>query len=795
MSHVSRAARCVLLLVIGAFGATCAAPAGVAHAGYYNVYACESGAGTGVNYLFGNTSGGAGAANPGCTYGYGLHTVIYGGALLWANGSLTFNAPAGTAITQVSLSNYTEWQGGGFARQIDDGVTAYYGGALYDSFWVSTHGWDTPTLNTWTGSIRLISFCAANPQCTGNNANTRWSDIRVQLYNGTNPGFTAADGLWQNNGWVRGQHYLGLASTDDVGVKRQGVQRGADGGYAIYDETYTSCDYHYAIPCPSASKTNSVNLSSTPDGARGLRVFSFDSADNLALAEKTIYVDNTPPVVTPASGTSPYDNAASWTVSDASSGLKVAALTPQYSSNGGQSWQAMTGGTLVGSTYTARLPSGASDGTYQVRLTAADNAADWWGTPNSATSTTSSMTFDSTPPAAPTNLVISPAQWSASDAFTLTWANPPSQTAPIAGAHIRRCPAGVETGCSTTYVAGANLESASVVVPGIGEYDYSVWLQDSEGNANAANRAGPARARRGQAPEVASAPAIDGIAQQGRTLNASSPTIVGTPSPNLQRRWEREVAGQWEVIDNESSASYTLTAADVGHRVRHRLSATNVLGDDAAVSEPTSEVAPALASTASASLVNADEVGRVALYDRGAWVGAGSVTFGPITFWSCSEPLDLDAGNLSACAEVDGYAPSDDPSMPVQSEHVGRYIAVTQTASDEHGDAMIVARSLDPVAPRVSSTQASGRHLRVLSTSWTGSSLRVYARCYLTTPCVGTMTIADSDVAPVSYAIPGASTRTLSVALTPGQRAALEAGGLLRLRGSEYLVTHRFEGP
>lgn len=788
MTHTLRLVIVVLATLVS--GLMLATPA--AHAGTYTVRACEAGAGTGVNYLFGNTSGGAGAANPTCTYGYGLHTVIYGGALLWANGSLTFNAPAGTAVTNITLSNYTEWQGGGFARQIDDGVNNFYGGLLYDSFWVSTHGWDTPSLNTWTSSVRLISYCAANPQCTGNNANTRWSDIAIQLYNGSAPGFTHADGLWQNNGWVRGQQNIYLGASDDVGIKRLGVQRGADGGYAIYDEAYPGCDYHYAVPCGSSAGWRSVNLSSTPDGARGLRVFAIDAADNLAVADKTMYVDNTPPTATWSRSAGVYSKTARWTVTDASSGVKASSLQAQYSINGGATWSAMVNGALSGSTYTADLPATANNGTYMVRMTATDNATDWSGTGNATTTAWSQMAYDANAPEAPVDLAISPTTWSNNATFSLSWTNPVQSYAPIVAAHIERCSITTAV-CSTTRVAGSDISSAAVVVPSYGEYEYRVWLEDSEGNASATNASAAVTARYGYAPIFSGTTSIDGDPQRGRTLTVDLASLSAVPSADLQYAWEREVNGVWQDI-GEVSLTYIPTVADVGHRLRVRASASNELGSSESISTPTEPIAPSLDAESPAQLLDADRVGRTARYLSGEWTGAEPIAYGSVTFWSCSEPLALDASNQVQCEAVPGYIDTAVTEMPVDAELAGRYLAVTQPVGDRFGSDLIVARSTTPVMSLAEGAQV-GKHLRVLSTSWSGSTLRIYARCYTQAPCVGQVTSDPAVSGSPSYTIPGASTRTITMSFADIMGDLRATSNILRLRGAEYLVTVRFARP
>lgn len=72
--------------------------------------------------------------------------------------------------------------------------------------------------------------------------------------------------------------------------------------------------------------------------------------------------------------------------------------------------------------------------------------------------------------------------WRSTDRFTVRWANPPGQVAPIARAHLRLC-AVADDVCTERSVARPGVDALSdLAVPGPGAYRARVWLEDQAGN-------------------------------------------------------------------------------------------------------------------------------------------------------------------------------------------------------------------------------------------------------------------------------------------------------------------------
>ena len=115
------------------------------------------------------------------------------------------------------------------------------------------------------------------------------------------------------------------------------------------------------------------------------------------------------------------------------------------------------------------------------------------------------------------------------------------------------------------------------------------------------------------------APTIAGLPVQGQLLVASTGTWSGSPT-NFTFLWFRcpPSGGQAGLLDcalisGATASSYTLAVADVGFRIRVRVSATNTTGSTSAISGPTALVlgtAAAPTNTAPPTITGTAVVGR-----------------------------------------------------------------------------------------------------------------------------------------------------------------------------------------
>ena len=128
-----------------------------------------------------------------------------------------------------------------------------------------------------------------------------------------------------------------------------------------------------------------------------------------------------------------------------------------------------------------------ADGPHQLSVVAEDAALN-------VASLARTIVVDNGAPAAPTDVTLDgPSGVRTTNSFTVRWRNPGAQVAPIAAAHWSMCrPSG--TGCVTGATSGAGIaELAGLQVPGAGDWDLRIWLQDAAGNADASRVSAPLR--------------------------------------------------------------------------------------------------------------------------------------------------------------------------------------------------------------------------------------------------------------------------------------------------------------
>ena len=126
------------------------------------------------------------------------------------------------------------------------------------------------------------------------------------------------------------------------------------------------------------------------------------------------------------------------------------------------------------------------------------------------------------------------------------------------------------------------------------------------------------------APANTSEPAISGRAEQGVRLNASRGTWTGTPPISYAYQWVRcgvdggqPDGGNCAIVSGATDDRYRLVSADVGFRMRVRVTATNADGSRTAASNPTAVVEGPPVNTSTPSVRGTMTVGSVVTADPG----------------------------------------------------------------------------------------------------------------------------------------------------------------------------------
>jgi hypothetical protein len=130
-----------------------------------------------------------------------------------------------------------------------------------------------------------------------------------------------------------------------------------------------------------------------------------------------------------------------------------------------------------------------ADGEHHVRFEAIDTAGN-------VSAIERRILVDNTPPGKASNVAVEGGEeWRSTNDFTVRWANPAGQVAPIARAHYELCGAG-GAACTGGAVAGDAIDGLSrLTVPAPGEYTLRVWLEDAAGNQDPDRASDPVRLR------------------------------------------------------------------------------------------------------------------------------------------------------------------------------------------------------------------------------------------------------------------------------------------------------------
>jgi hypothetical protein len=189
-------------------------------------------------------------------------------------------------------------------------------------------------------------------------------------------------------------------------------------------------------------------------------------------------------------------------------------------------------------------------------------------------------------------------------------------------------------------------------------------------------------------PRAVGQPVISGRALERSTLTSSNGSWAGTAPLVFQYRWLRcdqhggGINGVGcDTIPGETRATYVLAAADVGHRVRSRVIATNRYGTASFNSNATAvvEAVAALAkpaSTAPPTVAGSATLGQTVHATSGSWAGAQ-----PITYAYQWRRCDRGGGS---CSSIGGATTS---SYALKTNDVGTTLRIQVTASNRNGSA------------------------------------------------------------------------------------------------------------
>jgi hypothetical protein len=247
-------------------------------------------------------------------------------------------------------------------------------------------------------------------------------------------------------------------------------------------------------------------------------------------------------------------------------------------------------------------------------------------------------------------------------------------------------------GVLCTDIAGATSPSYVVTAADVGSrLRVQVTATNADGSATAVSA--PTEVVTSTAAPVNTAlPTTSGTEREGAVLTANPGTWTGTPAPTFAYQWLRcdQNGANCIAVGGATGQTYTLTAADVGRRMRVRVTATNSAGSATADSAPSRavEAAGTLPANTSAPTISGNPVeGQVLTANRGQWSGTQPLTFA-YQWQRCDR-------NGASCANI---ANATGQTWRLTAASVGSTIRVRVAATNRRGSTAAVSRATPVIA-------------------------------------------------------------------------------------------------
>lgn len=257
-------------------------------------------------------------------------------------------------------------------------------------------------------------------------------------------------------------------------------------------------------------------------------------------------------------------------------------------------------------------------------------------------------------------------------------------------------------------------------------------------------------ARTAAVPKNSSPPVITGNAASGQTLTVNAGIWTGTTPITFAYQWLRcDASGSnCASIAGETTIHRGLLAADVGHRLRVKVTAKNSSGSASINSKASPVVAVSAsgkpASTKEPSISGSAVQGQTLTADKGAWAGTNPITY-------AYQWVRCDA-NAGSCGPI---AKATTTSHVVTSDDVGHRLRIRITAANSAGVTVLDSNATGVVTatggssgpvntalPVVTGKAAQGQSLVSTNGTWTGAAPITYTYQWVRCDATGANCIA-----------------------------------------------------
>lgn len=307
----------------------------------------------------------------------------------------------------------------------------------------------------------------------------------------------------------------------------------------------------------------------------------------------------------------------------------------------------------------------------------------------SATSSSQSNTASAAAIWAPENTAAPSISGTAQEGQTLTVANGTWTEAAIYTYQWRQCDS---TGANCADIASATSQTYTPVSGDVGHTLRAVVTATNSVGAGKATTAATSAVVIA-APTNTALPSVTGTVQEGRTLTGTNGSWTRSPT-GYAYRWQRcdSAGANCADITGATSTTYSLTTADIGQKVRFRVSATNAGGTTTASSVTTAAVgAAAPVNTAAPTITGTAQQAKTLTGSDGTWTSSVSVAL-------TRQWLRCDSSGAS-CAPISGATNATYTLTAADATSTVRF-RVTATNSDAYGDSSSATSGATAVVKR-----------------------------------------------------------------------------------------------